>query len=217
MKRTLLILGLVFPPNVFAFTLTFDCITYNSGDDCAIGEAQFSVKSTKLDTDKVLFTFFNQGLNESFISNIYISDTSIIDSPYLVDADDGVGGDPNVDFLIGSNPANLPGSNSLSDPLISGIAFSNEHGASNGIHISESLEILFMLTSGSSYDDLLNSVTDGTFRIGIHSQGFYGGGSESFVSKISPVPIPFTVWFFLSALCALFGVGARNKVNFNEK
>ena len=213
MKLLLLIVVLILSPNAFAFSLGFICATDNNSADCTTGESQFSIEVSETDEHKALFTFLNSGSNESFISDIYFESNHIFEGSYLIDADDGLGGDSNVDFSFDAHPKNLPGWRNLEYPFQSSFGFSNDPGAANGIQIGESLGILFCLTNNITYKELIDDLYSGEIRIGIHGQGFVGGGSESFISNISTVPIPITFWLFGSGILALFGINHREKID----
>ena len=208
-KIIIFIIGIIFSPQILAFTVGFGCISDNNSLDCGTGESQFFVEITEVSNDEILFTFLNSGPNESFISDIYFDSEYFLQVSSLIDADDGFGGDINVDFSVGAKPNNLPAGRSLSDPFVSLFGFSNDPGAANGIQVDESLGILFYLTNGLSYEGLINDLTNGAFRIGIHGQGFDGGGSESYVNTVTTVPIPLSFWLFGSGLVAFFVKSAK--------
>ena len=211
MRIILLLFGVVFPPQLLALTINFNCITYNNSVDCDTGESQFFVEISKSDEEKVLFTFTNNGSNQSFVSNIYFDHNNTIEYLDLVDTDQGVDGDLGVDFSLGSNPNNLPAANSLDDPFVSIVSFSNDPGAANGIQTGESLGIFFYLINNNGYDDLINEIRNSQFKIGLHGQGFIGGGSESFTNSTTVVPLPITAWLFGSGLMVLLGACKRSK------
>lgn len=209
MKVIILIIGIFYSQQLLAFTVSFDCITNNNSLDCETGKTQFYVEITEAGNEELLFTFLNNGPNESFIADIYFESDYILDVSSLIDADDGIGGDINVDFSPSAIPNNLPAAKSLSDPFNSLFGFSNDPGAANGIHVGESLGILFYLTNDLTYEDLINDLINGTFKIGIHGQGFYGGGSESLTNTVTTVPIPLTIWLFGSGLLAFFVTSSK--------
>ncbi len=47
---------------------------------------------------------------------------------------------------------------------------------------------MFDLTNGGTFANVISELGDGTLRAGIRVQGFYGEGSESFVSIVLPAP-----------------------------
>lgn len=210
MRTIILLIALFTSPQLFAFTVGFNCITYNNSVDCNTGESQFYADITEADEDKILFTFQNNGSQESFIADIYFDSEYSLEVYSLIDADDGNGGDMNVDFSEGATPKNLPAAKSLDDPFVSSFGFQNDPGAANGIQINETLGILFLLTSDLSYEDLLTDLMNGSFKTGIHGQGFEDGGSESFTNTITTVPLPISFWLFGSGLLALLGLKSKH-------
>ncbi|MFP3326110.1 hypothetical protein R0K05_23955, partial [Planococcus sp. SIMBA_160] len=63
----------------------------------------------------------------------------------------------------------------------------------NGVNPGETLGVIFDLQTGLGYQDVVDAIAlsqtnpsadlTGGLRIGIHVQGFTGGGSESFVNN----------------------------------
>lgn len=115
---------------VQAVPISFFCITNNNAGDCTIGETQLGVELSSFGIgsganggDEVLFTFTNTGPDQSTTSEIYFDDGSLLGIAGLIDADEGIGGDPNVDFSQGANPptcqAATPSLPRLLSPLVS--------------------------------------------------------------------------------------------------
>jgi hypothetical protein len=182
---------------VGAVTLSFFCITGNIAGDCAIGEAQLSVEVTDLGGGQVLFDFMNTGGDAASITDVYFDDGALLGIAGLIDADDnalGPFGDPGVDFSQDAAPPNLPGANGVSPPfqVTAGfLADSDPPAQPNGVNPGEMLGIVYDLQLGGTFADIINELTSGELRIGLHVQGFGTGGSESFVNN--PVPEPGTV------------------------
>ena len=200
---------LVLSANASALTLSFDCITGNLAGNCAIGESQLSVEVTDAGNNgtnnQVLFTFLNNGSDDNFIRNVYFDDGTLLGIATLIDADEGVGGDMNVDFSQGSNPPDLPGGENVNFEVTAGFLADADtpQPQNTGVNPGESLGILFNLILEQDFDDVINALTigdaDGGLRIGIHLQSIgSNNGSESFVN--APVPVPAAVWLFGSAL-----------------
>lgn len=198
----------------YSVTLDFICLTNSVATDCATGVSQLSVDVTDPGGGQVLFTFNNSGPNASSIADVYFDDGSLLGIASLIDADDGIGGDAGVDFSQGASPGNLPGGNNATPSFVATSGFladSDPPVQPNGVNPGEWLGILFDLQAGKTFADAILELESGTLRIGIHVQGFSGGGSESFINN--PVPVPAAVWLFGSGLLGLIGISRRKKVS----
>jgi hypothetical protein len=188
-------------------TLPFGCITQNLAVDCAIGEAQLTVEVTDPGTNVVRFQFHNAGPAASSITDVYFDDAedgALFRLSLIFDQA------PLVDFEPGATPRNLPGASQASPPFVTTDGFSADSESPvqpRGVNPGETLGILFALRSGASFQDVLAHLDDGSLRIGIHVQGFAGGGSESFVSLPGPagpnVPEPGAAGLVALGLLAL--------------
>jgi len=193
-----------------AVTLDFFCITNNNAGDCAIGASQLSVDVSSYGANQVLFSFYNTGSDQSTISEIYFDDGTLLGVAGLIDADDGTGGDPNVDFTQGANPPDLPGGSSITPQfqVTAGFLADADNPAPKwGVSPGQTLGIVFDLQSGGTYSDVLTELGDGTLRVGLHVINYTSGGSESFVNN--PLPAPAAVWLFGSGLLGLVAVARR--------
>jgi hypothetical protein len=195
-----------------ATTVSFYCISGNSTTDCATGVAQLSVDVTDIGGNQVQFDFINSGPAASSITDVYFDDGALLGIASLIDANEGIGGDPGVDFMQGASPGNLPAGNMATPPFVTTAGFladSNSPVPQSGVNPGEWLGIVFDLQSGFTFADVISDLTDGSLRIGMHVQDFSGGGSESFVNN--PVPVPAAVWLFGSGLLGLVGVARRKR------
>lgn len=61
--------------------------------------------------------------------------------------------------------------------------------AQKGVDPNESVGILFALQGGGTYADILQELSDGTLRAGLHVINFDSEGSESFVNIPEPATI----------------------------
>ena len=68
-----------------------------------IAEAQIYALVSAYGTNQALFEFHNDGLDPAVLTKIYFRDGGLITFNSLIDLDDGVGGDPLVDFEEGAS------------------------------------------------------------------------------------------------------------------
>lgn len=182
-------------------TYGFGAITSNGNIGPEIGEAQMFVTISEFAPNQVLFYFVNAGPQESSITDVYFDDGTLLGIALLIDADEGKGGDPNVDFSQGASPPGLPGGNNVDPPFEVTAGFLADSDAptqSNGVNPGEFLGIVFDLLKGGTIKNVFEELDNGELRIGIHVQGFADGSSESFINNSVPVPVPGAV--FLGAL-----------------
>jgi hypothetical protein len=197
-------------------TYSFTNVTANSVADVNTGMAQLSVTVVELaDVGKVMFTFNNVGDAAMSITDVYFDDGTLLGIYKIIN-------ETGVSFSEGGSPGNLPGGESIGFETTKGFLADSDHPKTqqNGVNPGESLSIIFDLINGKTYDETIAALDgpvddpdDNDLRIGIHVQGFAGGGSESFVngppnppSAQVPEPMTLLAWMGLGA----FGiVGAR--------
>jgi hypothetical protein len=167
---------------------SFNCVTNNSAADCGTGEAQFALTVTNL-AGVVNLLFTNTGPSASSITDIYFDWAS---SAYALGqgllTDSGAG----VSFSWGASPGNLPGGKAIgfSADLATD---SNSPTQPMGVNPGEWLNIAF-----NTQANLITGLDSGGLHVGIHTQGYAGGGSESLV--VSPIPEPETYAMLLVGL-----------------
>jgi hypothetical protein len=168
------------------YTYNFYNITNNSYLD--LGD-QLRVVVTDSGNDQILFTFYNDIGIKSSICDIYFDDNSdCLNS--LESIINGTG----VSFDSPAHPKNLPGG----VPFAFYADFSADSDSPvshNGINSStESLGLLFNLTSGNSYSDVINALASECLRIGLHIQAIgYCDKSDSYINdpgNQNVVPVP---------------------------
>lgn len=190
----------------------FDAITNRNPTNVAIGESQLYVTVQNIGGGKVRFNFINTGSQASSITDIYFDDDmgglfSGIDSIINQNQKNPFGGqDWKVQFRQGASPSDLPGGSAVgfqTDPLFK---FDSDWPTiSNGVNqLGESLGLIFTLSAGSVYTNVLWGMNEGLFRVGIQARGFAAGGRESFINRqIMPVvPEPGGL-----ALCGMGALG----------
>jgi hypothetical protein len=163
-----------------ASEFTFDCITNNSSADCSVLESQISV-TIESDGSTVDFTFTNVGDDAASITDIYFQDLP----PLLDETTVDFSGTGTVSFDDNCKPGDLPGGTGFTTTYC---ADSTAPTQQNGVNPYESLTITYDLLGSYTLDDVLAAIGEGTFNIGIHVQGFSGGGSESAVLNTVPEP-----------------------------
>jgi hypothetical protein len=199
----------VLAPLARADTFGFGCISDNNAINCATGEAQLFVDvAAGPGANQVRFDFGNLGPLPSSIADVYFEDGTLLGIALIIN---GAG----VDFSQGASPGDLPSGNLATPPFSATVGFtadSNPPAQPNGVNPGESLGIVFDLINGQDFDDTIAALGDGSLRIGIHVQGFDGGGSEAFVNNPpnggppQAVPEPGSVMLLGSALIGVAGL-----------
>lgn len=195
-----------FPP-AQAATFGFGCISNNSTANCDLGESQLFVDVTDAGSNQVLFMFTNSGPDLSSITDIYFDDGTLLGIASIDNSSFG------VSFSQGASPRNLPSGNAIDFKTTADfLADSDSPVQPNGVNPTEYLGITFDLLPGVSYADTINALYAETdLRIGIHVQGYDDGGSESFVSTTTPIPVPAAIFLFGSGLLGLVGMARRRQ------
>jgi len=193
----------------------FKSITNNTAADAAAGEAQLSVEVSDPGDGKVLFTLKNDVGEASSITDVYFDDGTLLGVSSFV-------GSSGVSFSQPAAPPDLSGGNGIVPKfdVTSNWSFDADSSGggvySNGVNTTaEYLNIYYTLETGKTVADVINAINignrpdlyydpitelwdyDDVLRIGLHVQGFDGGGSESFVT--TPIPT--------SVIIGLLGMG----------
>ena len=197
------------PSHAATLPLAFACITNNSAANCAAGATQLSVDVTDqgVGADQVKFVFNNAGPAASSITDVYFDDGTLLGIASLADSGSGVA------FSTLANPSNLPGANNASPPFETTAGFSADSDPAvqrNGVNPGEWLAVIFNLQNSGTYADVVRELGTGELRVGMHVQGFSGGGAESFVN-MAAVPLPGAVLLLGSALAGLGAFRRRQR------
>lgn len=211
--RSTLLLGIVAAVGMQAATISFTCLTDN-GNGCAGMVGQLSAEVTDPGSDQVLFTFINAGPTLSTIAEIYWDDD---DS--LLDSIDTITNSAGVDFGTPANPADLPsGANAVPAFSADFSVGATPPPATNGVDPGENLPVLFDLSSGSTFDDILAALESGSLRLGMHviSIGTVAGSdaviSEPYLpGQVDPIPEPSTYMLMGAGLLALGALKNRTR------
>ncbi len=171
-----------------AFQFNFGNITSTNATNAAAGESQLFMDVTDangkedLSSSSVLFKFSNVGLAASSITQIYFDNSSILKSIGPI-ADSGDG----VDYV--ARLGNLPGGKSLTTKFVEDFGIeANTPVSHKGVNPGEWVNVLFNLTPTKTLKDVINDMTTGSMRVGMHVQAFGNGGSEAFVNRPTVKP-----------------------------
>lgn len=199
-----LVLLVILSTEVQADLYSFVSISDNEAVNAAIGALQFSVDVTDYEPtsglNQVLFTFRNDGPEDAVITKIYFDDDADLLASLHTIFDD-----PGVYFGQDVKPKNLSAGMGLDPPFVANTDLSveskkggeknNTSHLKNGIDPGESLRLVYDITDGDDFADVITAldlgltypVPPGSLRIGIKGQGFdYNDGSESFVHTPAP-------------------------------
>ena len=185
---------------------SFSCVSNNNATNCATGVAQLGMTVAQ-GAGFVDFLFTNVGPLASSITDIYWDWTGG-SNVYTAGAITNSSG---VSFSWGASPSNLPGGNGLTPSFSANLgADSNSPTQPNGVNPSEWVSFRLLTSRTTTAADL----GSGSLRVGLHVQGFSGGGSESYINRsttvVAPVPEPEAYALMLAGL-GVVGAVARRK------
>jgi hypothetical protein len=145
----------------------FYCITNNSPVNAAIGEAQFFADLTKVGNE-VEFRFENTGPEKCTIGQVYFDGSVLHGITSIINP-------AGVDFEKGANPGDLPGGNSITPKFETTpglLAGADNPAPQNGVNAGEHVGLVFSLSAGCDFQDVVDAIQSGELRIGIHAISF---------------------------------------------
>ena len=139
---------------------------------------------------QALFTFTNNCDSDGVLSRIFFRKNDLMTFNSFTDASEG------VEFHLNEKKAMLPDGHQYGfTPHNTFSIDADPARPKNGLHYEDYLSVLFDLSGGVSYADLIAAIDHQSLGIGLHAQSLPGGMSASFVTI--PEPITF----------ALMGIG----------
>jgi hypothetical protein len=160
-----------FASHANAETYDFTRITNNAPDNVA---SQLQVEVTDSGDGGVLFKFTNTAAIASSITDVYFDDGTLLAIATIT-------GSSGVAFEDPATPADLPGGNTIGFVTTQDFsADANNPSVANGVNSStEWLTIKFTLQGTQTFQDTIDSLADGSLRIGLHVQGIASGNDQS--------------------------------------
>jgi hypothetical protein len=167
--------GYIYPLQIFT----------NNGSFSDSPDLNLYAEVTDPATGQVDFTFHNESLVNSCISEIYFEDGLLLGSADITEG-------PETLFHYSAKPKNPPGCNML-EPLFvttEGLSFDSEPAPpKNGINPGEWVRITFDLENGGTFETVINELNTGALRIAAHIIALPDGSSESAVTVPEPATI----------------------------
>ncbi len=197
---SMLVMGLLWPAQARADLHSFSSITNHDPVHVAVGESQMRMSVVAIGRNQVSFRFYNHGPERSSLTDIYFDDAggTLQELPAVKN---GLG----VAFTEGGSPADIPGARQGNQIFLAEFDQDSADPTGLGVNPGERLGITFQLADGTSFQDVLDDLAEGSLRIGIQVRGFRGAGSgESFVNRMAVAPLPSAL---LLGACGLALVG----------
>lgn len=200
-----------------AFTIGFSNITTNNGTNTTTVGGQLSAEITQpvntVPTANIVFK--NVGSVASVIAQIYFSGTNALGTL----ANIGNTTTPLVNFSpSGVSPADLPGATqAFKDNQFLALGATNP-APKNGVKLGETFLLQFALPTGANaFSNLETALKNGNLKIGLHVISIAGGGSDSYVSSVTPNPVPEPFTIVGSGVALGVGAMMRKKQQKKEK
>ena len=184
------LVGLVGTATQASINIDFSRITSNSSTNVA---GQFTATVSNPTVNTVEFLFRNTAVVQSSISEIYFDvDNVFAGAATLVQV--------GTNFSTGgANPSNLPAGNTINPAFVANVVFSADAVGNPSVGIDQSTDSLvmrFTFASGVTYQQVVNAISSGDLRLGLHVRSIGGNGqSDSFVNVV-PTPASIAVLGF---------------------
>jgi len=171
-----------------SYVYYLEAFTHN-GDYNGSGELDLYVEVADGGAGQVDFTFYNNSLVDSSISEIYFEDNLLLGFA-------GITNGPETLFGQSARPKNLPGAHVLEQVFVTTDEFSfdsepapPQNGVNRNEFVQEWVRITFDLNNGITFPNLIGQLIAGDLRIGVHVIALPDGSSESAVLIPEPVTI----------------------------
>jgi hypothetical protein len=208
--------GLALSGAASAVSVGFSNITNNVGNPDLSSQLLMDVSAgtSVAGESGVLFKFTNNVGIASSITQIYfdfgVAPTFVLGSMSISSSENDVKfsmTDPN-----GSSWPNVPGGSSITPNFTADVglgADADSPPSKNGINDAADSLTLFALLNPGSFQNLLDALNAGTFRVAMHVQAI--GSNDGSDSYVNTVPLPAAAWLFGSALLGFVSFSVRRK------
>jgi len=161
--------------------------------DMVVAEAQIYALVSAYGTNQALFEFHNDGPDSATLTSAHFRDGGLIAFDSLIDADEGVGGDPCVDFeqLNKDNAPPQGGGGWTSFFATDADSPAPTWGVNEGYPTGEQLGVVFNIVGTQTIDNVFTALENRSLEIAIHVQqlGSCEEGSEWLVNNgVIPAP-----------------------------
>jgi hypothetical protein len=164
-------------------TYPFEVITAN-GDYFEGGQLDLSLEVENIDST-VSFIFENESTVCSSIARIYFEQTMMLIFEDLFEGD-------GTDFEVYTTPPSLPAGQTIDPAFERDDVFSvgaESPPPTNGINPGEQLTVNFKLADDTQFNDVIEALNTGLWRIGIHIIALPDGSSESAITIPEPTTL----------------------------
>ncbi len=182
----------------------FSNITNNNPINAALGESTLWMDVNAVGDNQVSFTFSNSNTNSRspVITQLYWDGNPL--SSYL--SFNRFGSSTGIANFKQVRNGVLPGGNgSLINFTVDYQVDAINPRPTNGIGGGETLALNFNLMNGTKFNNILDQLSTGALRVGMHVQAFSDGGSEGFINRksnpsVQAAPEPITLLGSIAAI-----------------